>query len=762
MMNLERYFIFSSYAMFMTGYVMLASTRQLDVFSLGLFAVVLGAGWLIDTGRLSWSIRHRSANWLMAGGLAILITEWYALGVSPVTVTLHFVFFAAALRLLRRKASRDWIWLYVVTFCQVLMTAGMMISTTFLLLVIIYLFAATSAFIAYEMRRSASAFAANNPSRQITVEYRKGNDRRPVESPRLGSLPVFSACALTAILLLAAPIFLAMPRVSRGFSRSGMLRGEALTGFSESVRLREVAQIKLNPQVVMRVRVKFLRGAGPRTLRWRGVTLDNYDGQTWNYTGQKPALLKRSVDGFHLDEFGGYKQALQSQSYDGFGRFRPRDAEWGSGDTEQRFFLEPLAIDTVFVAPEPRLITGLPDLARDQGDGLWTAPHDYYKLDYTAFSDTSEVSDERLAAENSRAYPSEIQRRYLQLPDNHDRRIDELAAEVTRGATTNVEIARRIEKYLNAAYGYTLDLRRVEDGDPVADFLFNTRQGHCEYFASAMVLILRSRRVPARLVNGFQTGEYNEAADVYTVRQSDAHSWVEVYFPRRDQNGVWVAFEPTPAAGLSVYGDGMAAWLRHHREAMEMFWLEHVVGFDANKQFSIAGAAQRWVSSLFSSYKWDLSTQWIDWVSKVARQIESRKDPGHASGGGQPESPRSGAGPRTPALALSVAALVLAAAFSWRRYGRSWRRSARHDASASAVAFYQEMLRALERAGHKRALHQTPAEYAEQLRAPAVSEITAIYQQVRFGDRILSDDDIARVSLLLREVRKGLKIENHG
>src|SRR5262249_630851 len=207
---------------------------------------VLGAGWLIGTERLNWSIGYRSANWLMGGGLAFLIAEWYALGVSPVTVTLHFVFFAASLRLLRRKTSRDWIWLYLVTFCQVLMTAGVVVSTTFLLLGILYLCAATSAFIGYEMRRSASAFEANNPSRLVTVEYRKGNDRRPVESPRLGSLPVFSACALATILLLAAPIFLAMPRVSRGFSRSGMLRSEALTGFSESVRLAQAPPINPN------------------------------------------------------------------------------------------------------------------------------------------------------------------------------------------------------------------------------------------------------------------------------------------------------------------------------------------------------------------------------------------------------------------------------------------------------------------------------------------------------------------------------------
>src|SRR5215475_11650660 len=154
------------------------------------------------------------------------------------------------------------------------------------------------------MRRSSLAFSANNSSRQATVEYWKESNHSRLDAPRLRSLPLFSACALTGILLLAAPLFLAMPRVSRGFSRNGLLRGESLSGFSDSVRLGEVAQVKLNPQVVMRVRVKFLRGTRQRTLRWRGVTLDNYDGQTWNYTGQKPTLLKRSVDGFHLDEAG--------------------------------------------------------------------------------------------------------------------------------------------------------------------------------------------------------------------------------------------------------------------------------------------------------------------------------------------------------------------------------------------------------------------------------------------------------------------------
>lgn len=735
-MSLERYFIFSSYAMFTTGFVMLASTRQLDIFSLALFAAVLIAGWLIDTGRVAWSVGQRRANWLMAGGLAFVFVEWYALGVSPVLALLHFVLFASSLKLLKRKNSRDWLWLYVVTFCQALMTAGMMVDTTFFFLLVLYLFTAVSAFIGYEIHRSGQVFAANNSSRGVAVEYwreSKGSRVR-LNPPRLRSLPIFSAFALVAILLLAAPLFLAMPRVSRGFSRSGLLRGETLSGFSDSVRLGEVAEVKLNPQVVMRVRVRFLRGQGQKTLRWRGVTLDHYDGQTWNYTGPKPVFLRKTLDGFRLSE-----------------------DEWRYGDTEQRFFIEPLNINTVFAAPQPWLIVGLPELARDQGDGLRTAPHDYYKLDYTVLSDTDEVSDFELSQENSRVYPSDIQRRYLQLPEDHDHRIDELAAEVTRGATTQIQIARMIESHLRASYSYSLDLRRVESGDPVADFLFNTREGHCEYFASAMVLMLRSRRVPARLVNGFQMGEYNDAADVYTVRQSDAHSWVEVYFSTRDRGGVWVAFDPTPAAGLSVYGSGLAAWLRRHREAMEMLWLEHVIGFDTNKQFSMAGAAQQWVSQMFASYKLELSSRWVDWIPKFARKIESLGASGATGEKSQEsESPGDASGLVSHPLTLALLGVTLAiiAVASWSRYSRSWRRNAKHDSAASAVAFYHEMLQALERAGHQRAIHQTPAEYAEQLRMPAVTEITNLYQQVRFGDRLLGDDEIARVGLLLRELRK--------
>ncbi len=730
-MSLERYFIFSSYAMFTTSFVMLASTRQLDVASLTLFTLALAAGWLIDTGRLQWNVSSRRANLLMIGYLFFAFAEWHLLGMSPVIIILHFVFFASSLKLLRKKTARDWLWLYVVTFCQVLMTAGMMVDTTFLALLVIYLFAAVSSFTSYEIHRSAEAFAASGSS--PPVEYWKESKglRRQLGAPRLRSLALFSAAALVAILLLAAPLFLAMPRVSRGFSRHGLLRTETLSGFSDSVRLGEVAQVKLNPQVVMRARVKFAPGEDGKMLRWRGVTLDQYDGQNWSYTDSKPVFLKKAGENFHLAENA-----------------------WTYNYTEQRFFVEPLNINTVFAAPSPLLITGLPELARDQGDRLWTAPHDFHKLDYTVLSDTTEATDEELARDDLRIYPPEILKRYLQLPREHDRRIDALAAEVARGSTTQIEIARRIESHLRSAYGYTLDLRRVEAGDPVADFLFNTRAGHCEYFASAMTLMLRSRRVPARLVNGFQMGEYNEAADVYTIRQSDAHSWVEAYFPRHG----WVAFDPTPPAGLSVYDDGLSAWLRHYREAMEMLWLEHVVGFDSSQQISIAITVQTWVSSLFSSYRWDVPSQWLNWVSRLGRSVEEWKESsrgfdGKLFGSGWSSDAASGAFSRPLMLALFGLALAAVATVSWRR-SQSWQRRIKRAGAASAVAFYQQMLKTLERAGHKREPHQTPAEFAAQLRMPPVTEITNFYQQARFGNQPLGNDEIARVTFLLLELKR--------
>ena len=118
-----------------------------------------------------------------------------------------------------------------------------------------------------------------------------------------------------------------------------------------------------------------------------------------------------------------------------------------------------------------------------------------------------------------------------------DPRIAERAQLVTETATNRYDAAALIEYHLRNDFGYTLDQKAGGD-QPLADFLFNVREGHCEYFATAMAIMLRTQGIPTRVVNGFQQGEYNETADVYVVRQREAHSWVEVYFPGED---AWVS-----------------------------------------------------------------------------------------------------------------------------------------------------------------------------------------------------------------------------
>src|SRR5262245_61962717 len=146
-MSFNRYFTASSYALFTMSFVMLVATGQVDLIISLLFVGVLVAGWLIDAGKLLWTISPKISNWLLPGYLPFAIIEWQVLRISPVSLIIQFVLFASSLKLLRTKNNRDWLWLYIVSFCQVLMAAGMMISTSFLVLLIIYLFAAISTFV---------------------------------------------------------------------------------------------------------------------------------------------------------------------------------------------------------------------------------------------------------------------------------------------------------------------------------------------------------------------------------------------------------------------------------------------------------------------------------------------------------------------------------------------------------------------------------------------------------------------------------------
>lgn len=152
-------------------------------------------------------------------------------------------------------------------------------------------------------------------------------------------------------------------------------------------------------------------------------------------------------------------------------------------------------------------------------------------------------------------YPEWVTERYLQLPDSFSPRIEDLALEITRGAETPYDEAAAITDYLRQEIGY---VERIQAPPPDTDlmewFLFDTKQGFCNYYATAEVLMLRAVGVPARLAVGYAEGEPNDDRTVYNVLQKDAHAWVEAYFP-----GIgWVAFEPTVSQSPIIRPEGVA------------------------------------------------------------------------------------------------------------------------------------------------------------------------------------------------------------
>jgi protein-glutamine gamma-glutamyltransferase len=717
-MSLEIYFRTSSYMLLVTSFLMLVSTGQLDALSIALYSGSLVAGWLIDRGMTWLSLSRRTTNGLRIGYLPLMLLDWQVFNSPPVIVVTHFILFISVCKLLERKSHRDWLWLYLVAFFELIMAAGMTIDSTFLGLLIVFLFAAVSSLISFEIRRASEDFGLEAVPGELWRDSEQG--RRPLTARRHFSIAGFSAVALVLVLLLAAPLFLAMPRIGRAAFGGRLLRTSALSGFSNSVRLGEVASVKLNPQVVMRVRVATPPSQNRARLRWRGVTFDEYDGQTWSDSVQQLQPVRRAGEGFQLEM--PVPLALL---------------------TDQTFFLEPLDLSTVFAAPSPIFVGDVNSLQRDAGDGLWTENHALQRLQYRVYSYTALPSEEALAADVSRLYPPDVRRRYLQLPIDRDRRIDQLAAEVTAGATTPLETARMIESHLQTSYGYSLDLRRTNDGDAVADFLFNIRAGHCEYFATAMVLMLRARRIPARLVNGFQMGEYSDVSGVYTVRQSDAHSWVEVYFAQNR----WVAFDPTPAAGMSTYGGGLAAQFRQYFDAFELFWQERVVGFGSNDQAAMLLGLQRWLAS----YERTGEHGWLAWTETVSRWTSTlfRFDESESGDNASRLTAALASASRVvfPAFVLVLVGLL------WRRHARSWRRRYGRDRAGSAIAFYQEMLGRLDRVGITRDLHLTPREFAASVEWPAVRELTVYYERARFSSDILDERDLSRIRELLGEVK---------
>ena len=315
----------------------------------------------------------------------------------------------------------------------------------------------------------------------------------------------------------------------------------------------------------------------------------------------------------------------------------------------------------------------------------------------------------------------------LELPPL-DERIPRLALDMTAGLATPEERARALERRLRHDYGYTLELLPAPVADPLATFLFARKKGHCEYFASAMAVMLRTLGIPSRVVTGFLGGVYNPMTGWQVVRASDAHSWVEAWLPRRG----WVTFDPTPP-DLSPASTSL--WTRAGLvlDAADQFWQDWVVGYDFERQITLAARMQESGRNFR-----------FPWLGDAAARMETGV-----------RAARAYAVEILSLFALAALAILFGPSLLRKlRADLRVRRAQRGEAQASdATLLYERMLRVLERRGMQKPPWLTPAEFARVLPASElamlVEDLTGAYNEFRFGGR---RDAAPRMVRLLRRI----------
>lgn len=561
-------------ALAVLGLLALLTSGELNPWVSGLIVAGLGVALFLPTRYR----QQRFSRWagviaplaLLSLQLARLIT-----GPDPIPIIVEFAAGLQVIRLAtRRGAAHDQ---QVILLALLHLIAGTVLGGGL---------AYALSFVGF-LILTPGALVLSHLRREVEGNYRQGaRDRTglPVDVPRIlrsrrviGRPFLLFTCLLSVpVFLFTALLFLLFPRVGISLLMVQQVRPTRVVGFSESVDLGGVGKLRTDPTLAMRVHFDSLPEEPPPRLNLylRGAIFDHYDGRTWTRSprlGSSPAqegtsiLIKRPPDPFR--------------------------------DRVMRIDLQPIDPPVVFLpldAVALQLVSRRGEHGR-RGPQLFAGAHgelryanvDKRGLTYEVFlQDVEERLPEPIDA-------NEVDK-YLQTPATLSPQIPELARRVVGADRSSPHrVARAIEAALRADYQYDLESPAGAASDPLYDFLFVSKRGHCEFYSTAMVMMLRSLGIPARNVTGFVGGTFNRFGGFYAVRQGDAHSWVEAYLPARG----WTRFDPTPPSNAAPQTEmsGILAFAREAIEAAAQRWSEHVVGYNLERQLSyLQEVRQRW------------------------------------------------------------------------------------------------------------------------------------------------------------------------
>lgn len=658
--SFERQFLLAGHGLALVGVAALATTHEVSAVFVAIATVGLAWSAWREWRGTGPQISARAANASMLVSLVLILAPVLLRGTSPVRAIAEFLLVLAALKGAAAKEDRDWLQIYVLSFFQLLAASALTVEPVFALVFVSYLVLAPCVLVLFLLRREVK---------------KSGGGWRLVEETFVEPSLFRSIAATTTVLFLSTlVIFIVFPRMGAGYFSAPFSGGTVLTGFSEEVGGGGVAALKQDDAVALRVTVDRPERI-PGTLYWRGVALDHFDGRSWRRRPQELRPLIRAEPGvFTLPE-----------------RVPPASL------VREEVILEPQDSAVLFFAGRPLEIRGrFMDVSIDSIGNLRVLRPIGVRVRYQVLASLAP----RRSAPSADA---------VALPSSLDRRIVELARKEVEGARGERARAEALLGYFRRGFRYTLAPGDPGDEDPLVRFLFETRSGHCEYFASAYAVLLRAAGIPSLVVNGYAGGEWNPYGGYFLIRQRDAHSWVEAYV-----DGEWRTFDPTPPG--DAFERTPRARIANVLDALQMRWYRYVINYALEDQAEAALSLRDAGRRLWES----LSADW-----RRARPEE---------GGGR--SDRRPAAQRWAAIgALGLAVLAL---WAWRRRHRA---GAAIDAPAAATRDYLRMLRALEGRGlHKRSA-ETPEEFSRRLsgrldgESERVARITALYEEARFSGR---------------------------
>jgi transglutaminase-like putative cysteine protease len=730
----ERFYRAALFFLVLTSAATLVSTGKLDLLTSILApAAILYKGFRLWRGHPA-ELAQRTATWLVVAYLGVfpldvfLFSRVYVANSSnpalyaALLAAVHFLLFVMLVRFYSATSDRDALFLAMLSFAGILASAVLTVDTQFLALFFIFLLFGVATFVGLEVRRGAAG-AVSPP-----VSAHSDQERRLTRALSLAALSV----ALGGMLL-GSMLFFLFPRFTAGYLGRASFQPSLMAGFNDDVELGQIGEIKKNSAVVMRVRTG--KPVAYPLLRWRGIALSTFDGKRWSTNERHPDVLPPNSDGWIFVT----KPTIVKE----------RSAVL----VEYTVLLQPIASDALFAPLNVISVRGnfsgdggnydatsrRTYLLRDATGSLFNPYHNFATIRYEGFSLLPAISPAKLRVAGS-DYSAEVRDTYLQLPQL-DPRISQLARQVTARSATPYDQAVAIENYLRSSFSYSLTLTGKPGDDPLPHFLFVTRAGHCEYFASAMAVMLRTLGVPTREVNGFLPGEYNDLGGDYIVRASDAHSWVEVYFPGTG----WITFDPTPPAPAPA--SGLFSRLGYFMDWFELTWNEWVINYDFAHQANLAQNMHR------NSRNWTESARaWFRSAQEKSMEKIISWQAGHVR--------LRYLLPVALVLFLVVLRFDLVSALL-QQLRFSWQLRSAESARANpqlASRLYAELLRMLERRGFARQESQTAFEFAAEVNspalAPAVSEFTQIYTHARFGG---SPCDTLRLRALLEQVHAALR-----